>query len=250
MLLRDKVAIVTGAASKRGIGRAIANLFADHGARIVVLDLDESGARLAASALPERGHLGFACDVTDRDRCIAVAAVVIGELGGIDILVNNAGVTSPKKSMDIEAGDFDRVIDVNLRGALNMSQAVIPHMRRKRAGSIINLSSVSAQRGGGIFGGAHYSAAKAGILGLTKAMAREFAPDNIRFNAICPSLIDTDITGGALTPERRAEIARDIPMGRVGEAREVAGCALFLASDLSSYCTGTEIDVNGGSHIH
>jgi NAD(P)-dependent dehydrogenase (short-subunit alcohol dehydrogenase family) len=123
-------------------------------------------------------------------------------------------------------------------------------MRRHKSGSIINMSSVSAQRGGGVFGGTVYSAAKAAILGYTKACARELGPDNIRVNAICPSMIDTDITGGALTDDRRNDILATIPMGRIGTAREVAGCALFLASDLSSYVTGTEIDINGGSHIH
>ncbi|MCB1419562.1 MAG: SDR family oxidoreductase, partial [Notoacmeibacter sp.] len=131
-----------------------------------------------------------------------------------------------------------------------MSQAVIPHMRSRKTGSIVNLSSVSAQRGGGIFGGPHYSAAKAGVLGLTKAMARELAPDNVRANAICPGFIATDITAGKLTPEMRAQVLAGIPMGRAGEASDVAGCALFLASDLSAYCTGTEVDVNGGSLIH
>ena len=129
-------------------------------------------------------------------------------------------------------------------------QAVIPAMRAQKSGSIINLSSVSAQRGGGIFGGPHYSAAKAGVLGLTKAMARELAPDNVRVNAICPGFIATDITAGKLSEEKLAAVIAGIPMGRAGEASEVAGCALFLASDLSSYCTGTEVDVNGGSLIH
>jgi NAD(P)-dependent dehydrogenase (short-subunit alcohol dehydrogenase family) len=250
MLLKDKVAIVTGAASKRGIGRAIADVFAENGARVVILDLDESASRLAAAALRGQGHRGFACDVVDRDRCIALAAVIIGDLGGIDILVNNAGITSPKRFMDIDEGDLDSILDVNLRGTVNMCQAVIPHMRRRKSGAIVNLSSVSAQRGGGIFGGPHYSAAKGAVLSLTRAMARELGPDNIRVNAICPSLIDTDIVGGAMTPERRAEITAGIPLGRIGEAREVGGAALFLASDLASYCTGSTVDVNGGSHIH
>ena len=123
-------------------------------------------------------------------------------------------------------------------------------MRKNRLGSIINISSVSAQRGGGIFGGPHYSAAKAGILGLTKAMARELAPENIRVNAICPGFIATDITAGKLTPEMLDGIIKSIPMARVGEASDVAGCALFLASDLSAYVTGSEVDVNGGQLIH
>ena len=137
-----------------------------------------------------------------------------------------------------------------MRGTLNMSQAVIPQMREQQSGSIINLSSVSAQRGGGIFGGPHYSAAKAGILGLTKAMARELAPDGIRSNAICPGFISTDITAGKLTQESLDNILAGIPMGRTGTTDDVAGCVLFLASTLSAYVTGSEIDVNGGSLIH
>jgi len=139
---------------------------------------------------------------------------------------------------------------VNLLSTLNMSQAVIPHMRDRKTGKLVNMSSVSAQRGGGIFGGPHYSAAKAGVLGLTKAMARELAPDGIRSNAICPGFIATDITAGKLTNEMKAQILEGIPMGRAGEASDVAGCALFLASDLSAYVTGSEVDVNGGSLIH
>jgi NAD(P)-dependent dehydrogenase (short-subunit alcohol dehydrogenase family) len=148
--------------------------------------------------------------------------------------------------------NYDAVLDVNLRGTLYMTQAVLAAMRSQKAGSIINMASVSAQRGGGIFGGPHYSAAKGGVLGLTKAAARELAPDNIRVNAICPSLIDTDIVHSmpGWTAQRQAEVMASIPMGRAGTAREVAGCCLFLASDLSSYVTGSEIDVNGGSHIH
>ena len=170
--------------------------------------------------------------------------------GQIDILVNNAGITQPLKIMDIAPENYDAVLDVNLRGTLYMSQACIPAMRGKKSGSIVNLSSVSAQRGGGVFGGPHYSAAKAGILGLTKAMARELAPDQIRVNAICPGFIATDITAGKLTAEMKEMILAGIPMGRAGEASDVAGCALFLASDLAAYCTGSEVDVNGGSLIH
>jgi NAD(P)-dependent dehydrogenase (short-subunit alcohol dehydrogenase family) len=175
---------------------------------------------------------------------------VIAAWGRIDVLVNNAGITQPLKIMDIGPANYDAVLDVNLRGTLYMTQAVIPQMRDQKSGSVVNLSSVSAQRGGGIFGGPHYSAAKAGVLGLTKAMARELAPANVRVNAICPGFIATDITAGKLTPEMMTTILDGIPMGRAGDARDVAGCALFLASDLSAYCTGTEVDVNGGSLIH
>ncbi|MBB4008238.1 SDR family NAD(P)-dependent oxidoreductase [Allorhizobium taibaishanense] len=248
-LLKGKFAIVTGAASARGLGKATAKLFADHGATVAILDLDADAAKAAAADLGAE-HVGLACNVTDKAACDAAVADLNKRWGRIDILVNNAGITQPLKIMEIGPGNYDAVLDVNLRGTLYMSQAVIPGMREQKSGSIVNLSSVSAQRGGGIFGGPHYSAAKAGVLGLTKAMARELAPSNIRVNAICPGFIATDITAGKLTPDMLGTIIESIPMGRAGEASDVAGCALFLASDLSSYCTGTEVDVNGGSLIH
>ena len=248
-LLEGRAAIVTGAASPRGLGKATARLFAEHGGRVALLDLDAQKAAQAAAEIGD-GHLGLACDVTRRPECDAAVAAVEDAFGQIDVLVNNAGITQPLKMMEIGPDDYDAVLDANLRGTLNMSQAVIPHMRGRGAGSVVNMSSVSAQRGGGVFGGPHYSAAKAGILGLTRAMARELAPDGIRVNAICPGFIDTDITAGRITDEMREQIRSAIPMGRVGEASDVAGCALFLACDLSAYVTGSEVDVNGGSHIH
>jgi NAD(P)-dependent dehydrogenase (short-subunit alcohol dehydrogenase family) len=248
-LLDGRTAIITGAASARGLGKAMAKLFAEHGARIAVLDLDAAQADDVAAEIGD-GNIGLACDVTRKQDCDDAVATVLKTLGKIDILVNNAGITQPLKIMDISHENYDAVMDVNLLGTLNMSQSVIPHMRERKTGKLINISSVSAQRGGGIFGGPHYSAAKAGILGLTKAMARELAPDGIRSNAICPGFIATDITGGNLTAEMMDMILEGIPMGRAGEASDVAGCALFLASDLSAYVTGSEVDVNGGSLIH
>ena len=248
-LLEGQTAIVTGAASPRGLGLATARLFAEQGATVAILDLDQSAAEKTAAELGG-GHVGLACDVTDKEACERVVAELLGQWEKIDILVNNAGITQPLKIMDVAPGNYDAVTDVNLRGTLYMSQAVIPHMRDRKSGSIINMSSVSAQRGGGIFGGPHYSAAKAGILGLTKAMARELAPFNVRSNAICPGFIATDITAGKMTDEMMETVLAGIPMGRAGKADEVAGCCLFLASGLSSYVTGSEIDVNGGSLIH
>ena len=166
------------------------------------------------------------------------------------MLINNAGISQPLKIMDIEPKNYDAVLDVNLRGTLYMSQAAIPQMRPGEAGSIVCMSSVSAQRGGGIFGGPHYSAAKGGVLGLAKAMARELGPDNIRVNSVTPGLIQTDITAGKLTDELKVEIAKGIPLNRLGVADDVANACLFLASDLSSYITGAVIDVNGGMLIH
>jgi NAD(P)-dependent dehydrogenase (short-subunit alcohol dehydrogenase family) len=249
MLLDDKVCLITGAASLRGIGRATAKLFAQHGAKVVILDLDAGQAEEAARSLGE-GHLGLACNVTDKAACEAAAAEVVARLSRIDVLINNAGITQPLKFMEIEPGNYDAVLDVNLRGTLYMSQAVVPQMRKQQSGSIVCMSSVSAQRGGGIFGGPHYSAAKGGVLGLGKAMARELGPDTVRVNSITPGLIQTDITGGKLTDELKIEIAKGIPLGRLGVADDVANACLFLASDLSSYITGAVIDVNGGMLIH
>ena len=249
MLLKGKTAVISGAASPRGIGLATARMFADHGAHIAILDLDGTSAQAAAESLGS-GHIGIACDVTDRDACEKAAAATISAFGQVDILVNNAGITQPVKIMDIAPSNWDVVLDVNLRGVLYLSQAFIPHMRGRRRGSIACMSSVSAQRGGGIFGGPHYSAAKAGVLGLAKAMARELGPDGIRVNSVTPGLIQTDITGGKLTDAMRQDILKGIPLNRLGDATDVAGAFLFLASDLSAYITGAVIDVNGGMLIH
>jgi NAD(P)-dependent dehydrogenase (short-subunit alcohol dehydrogenase family) len=249
MLLAGKVAVISGAASPRGIGLATARLFAQHGARVAILDLDETAAQDAADGLGGAHH-GFACDATSRDACESAVRRTLEAFGQVDVLINNAGVTQPLKLMEIGAKDWDAVMDVNLRGVFNLSQALVPHMRERRRGSIACMSSVSAQRGGGIFGGPHYSAAKAGVLGLAKAMARELGPDGIRVNCVTPGLIQTDITGGKLTDDMRREILRGIPLNRLGSADDVAGVYLFLASDLSAYVTGAVIDVNGGMLIH
>jgi NAD(P)-dependent dehydrogenase (short-subunit alcohol dehydrogenase family) len=249
MLLANKVAVVSGGASLRGIGLATARMMAAHGARIAILDLDQAASEEAAASLGQ-GHRGFACNVTSLESCQAAADQVIAAFGQADILVNNAGITQPLKFLEVKPQNYDAVMDVNLRGVLYLSQAFIPHMRGRRQGSIMCTSSVSAQRGGGIFGGPHYSASKAGVLGLAKAMAREFGGDGIRVNCVTPGLIQTDITGGKLTDDMRSEITKGIPLNRLGVADDVAGAFVFLASDLSSYITGAVIDVNGGMLIH
>jgi NAD(P)-dependent dehydrogenase (short-subunit alcohol dehydrogenase family) len=249
LLLQGKTAVISGAASRRGIGLATARVFAEHGAKVIILDVDLNAAHDAASSLGA-GHLGLRCDVTDAEACKSAVASTIDRFGTIDILINNAGITQPVKTLEIDSKSWDRIMDVNLRGVLYLSQAVIPHMRKRRSGSIACMSSVSAQRGGGIFGGPHYSAAKAGVLGLAKAMAREFGVDGIRVNCVTPGLIETDITGDKLTPAMKADIVKGIPLNRLGAATDVANVYLFLASDLSAYITGAVIDVNGGMLIH
>ena len=248
MLLTNKIALVTGGAGLNGLGFATARMMAEQGARVVILDLERANPAAAAALLGE-GHLGLVADVTDKASCEAAAAV-LKAYGRIDVLVNNAGITQPRKTLDISGADYDAVLDVSLRGTLYMSQAVLPAMREQKAGAIVCISSVSAQRGGGILGGPHYSAAKAGVLGLARAMAREYGNDNVRINCVTPGLIATDINKGLIPPERMAGILEQIPLNRIGEPKDVAGCVVFLASDLAKYLTGVTLDVNGGMLIH
>jgi len=249
MLLEDKVAVITGGAGINGLGFATARLMASQGAKVAILDLARAEPAAAAARLGA-DHLGLVADVTDKAACDAATAQVLQAFGRIDILVNNAGITQAVRTLEITGADYDRILDVSLRGTLYMSQAVLPAMRGQRSGSIVCISSVSARRGGGIFGGPHYSAAKAGVLGLARAMAREFGSEGIRVNCICPGLIETDITQGKLSPQRKKEIESTIPLARLGRADDVAGACVFLASELSGYCTGITLDVNGGMLIH
>jgi len=248
-LLQGKAAIVTGGASPRGVGLACAQLFAEHGARVLILDLDADAAASAATSLPGPGHFGLRGNVTDKPDCEAAAALAAQRFGRIDILVNSAGIASPQRLMEVTPEMYSLVMDVNMRGTLYMTQAVVPAMRRQHRGSIVNISGAAAQCGGA-FSGAHCAAAKAATLGYTQAAARELGPDNIRVNAICPNFIDTVIAAATLSPERVEAVIASVPMGRLGHAHEVAGCALFLASELSSFVTGSQVGVNGGSHLH
>lgn len=249
VLLQGRVAIITGAARARGIGKATARLFAEHGARIAILDLEaEAPAATAAEIGPE--HLGIDCDVRDKASCGLAVARVLDWAGRIDVLVNNAGITQRRATVDITPEDYDLVTDVSLRGTLQMSQSVIPHMRSRRSGAIVCVSSLSALQGGGVFGGPHYCAAKAGVLGLARAMAKELGPDNIRVNAVAPGLTITDFSRSGASDESKDEAARSYPLGRAGRPSEIASVCLFLASELSSYVTGVTIDVNGGAFIH
>ena len=248
--LDGRVALISGAGRARGIGKATAQMMIDHGAHVVLLDLDEAEAQAAAQEIAGGGGraIGLACDVRklqDCERAVQRATEWAG--GGLDILVNNAGVTQRRPLQDITAGDYDLVTDVVLRGTLNLSQAALPHL--KPGASIVCVSSLSAQQGGGIFGGAHYCAAKAGVLGLVRAMARELGPRNVRVNAVAPGLILTDFSRSGSTDEDKHTIARNWPLARAGSPSEVAGAILFLASDLASYVTGTTLDVNGGAHM-
>lgn len=249
MQLKDQVAIITGGASLRGIGWATAKRFAGEGARIVILDLDKAAAEQAARAIGPV-HLGLACDVRDETACRSAVQKVLDTFGQVDILVNNAGVSQSHRLMDSTQQDYDLVMDVSVRGAYNMSRAVVPAMRTRQSGAIVCMGSVAAQRGGGILGGPHYSAAKGAIQALAKAMARELALDGIRSNAIAPGMTDTELLVGKIDDAGKRRVAESIPLGRLASANDIANACLFLASDQSAYITGVVLDVSGGLHIH
>lgn len=251
MTLKGKIAIVTGAGSEKGIGQASALVLAQKGATVVVTDIDLSGAERTAQAVRQHGveALALRVDVTNAREVGTLVEKTLREFKRIDILVNVAGITQPVSVLDTTEADWDRVLAVNLKGTFLCSKAVLPTMMAQKFGRIVNLSSVSGKRGGGVYGGAHYSAAKAGILGFSKALAREVAAFGITVNSVAPGLIATDIRGGLEPPERQLEMSKDIPCKRMGTPEEVAASIAFLASDEAAYITGEEIDINGGSHM-
>ena len=191
-------------------------------------------------------HLGYVCDVRDRAACTATVDEIAERCGRVDVLIGNAGVVHGSRILDISRAEYDEVVDTSLRGNFQMSQAVIPHLRARGEGAIVLISSIAGQVGGGLFGSSHYASAKSGLFGLAKALARELAPEGIRANAIAPGVIDNNFSKGRMTREIKDEVAKKVPMGRLGTSEEVAKCCLFLGSDLSSYVTGTVLSVNGG----
>lgn len=248
MLLKDKVVIVTGGGSPNGMGKATARLFSQHGARLAIVDIVEALAGQAAADIGV-AHRGYACDVSDHAACVALAARVLQDFGRIDGLVNFAGISRSTRFLEVTPHEVQQVFDINLRGTMNICQAVVPLMSES-GGAIVCIGSMAGERGGGVFGGVHYSASKSGVHGMAKAMARELAPRKIRVNAIAPGLIQTDIFAGKLTDGDKAQIVATIPLGRIGLVEDVAHACLYLASDWSSFVTGVVLDVNGGQHIH
>ena len=243
-LLTDKTALVTGAA--RGIGKAIALKFAQEGANIAFTDLviDENGkateAEIAALGVKAKGYASNAADFAQSEE---VVKLVKEDFGSVDILVNNAGITKDGLMLRMTEQQWDAVIGVNLKSAFNFIHAAIPVMMRQRGGSIINMASVVGVHGNA--GQANYAASKAGMIALAKSVAQEMGPKGIRANAIAPGFIDTAMTQ-ELSDEVRKEWMNQIPLRRGGTVEDVANCALYLASDLSSYVSGQVIQVDGG----
>ncbi len=240
-----KVALVTGGGS--GIGAAAARGLAAAGAYVAILDRNREAAEaIAAEIAGNSGKAaGHMLDVADAAAFAKLAGTVAGQAGGIDVLVNSAGTITRHTIARMPAEAWERVIAVNLRGPFNGIQAVLPHLRARGGGAVVNIASVAGRRIS-FGGGAHYSASKAGLLGLTRHAAYELAPDHIRVNAVCPGPTATPFSGNMPSAEQKAARAKKIPLGRMVEPEDIADAVLFLASDRARMCTGIALDVDGG----
>lgn len=246
-MLENKVALVTGAG--RGIGRAIAIALAKEGAEVVVnYNGSEERAKEVKQTIEENGGKAsiYKCNVSDFEACEAMIKDIVKEHGRLDILVNNAGITKDGLIMKMKEEDFDSVLNVNLKGTFNTIRHSVRQMLRQKSGKIINISSVSGILGNA--GQANYAASKAGVIGLTKTMARELGSRGITVNAIAPGFVDTEMTG-VLSEEIRENACRQIILGRFGKPEDIANVAVFLASDKADYITGQVISVDGGMNV-
>ncbi len=239
--LAGKVALVTG--GSRGIGLAIGRALAEAGARVAVVARSAEGAVKAAAELPGEGHRGYGCDVSDPAQVAATVALAESEVGPVDILVNNAGITRDNLLIRMKDGEFDEVIATNLKGAFNLTRAVSRGMMKRREGVILNITSVVGLIGNA--GQANYAASKAGLVGLTKSVAKELASRGIRCNAIAPGFIRTDMTS-ELSQSQVDALKQLIPLGALGEADDVAEVARFLVGPAARYITGQVLSVDGG----
>ena len=243
MSFEGKVVLVTGAS--RGIGRAIAETFVARGAKVIGTATSESGAEAISSYLGANGK-GFALNVVDAQSIDSVLASIRAEFGEIDILVNNAGITRDNLLMRMKDDEWQDILNTNLTSVFRLSKAVMRAMMKKRFGRIITIGSVVGTMGNA--GQANYAAAKAGLIGFSKSLAREVASRGITVNVVAPGFIETDMTR-ALTEDQRAGILTQVPASRIGEAKEIASAVAFLASDEASYITGETLHVNGGMYM-
>jgi 3-oxoacyl-[acyl-carrier protein] reductase len=241
---QTQTALVTGAS--RGIGRAIALTLAQQGFRVVGTATSPAGAEAITEALAPLGGRGLVLNVNDAPACEAAVEVLVKEFAGLHVLVNNAGITRDTLAMRMKDEDWDAVLDTNLKAVFRMSRAVIRPMMKQRYGRIINITSVVGASGNA--GQANYAAAKAGVAGLTRALARELGSRQITVNCVAPGFIATDMTE-VLPEAQKAALLQQIPAGRLGTPEEVAHAVAFLASPLAGYVTGTELHVNGGMYM-
>ena len=243
-----RVAIVTG--SGRGIGRAIAERFAADGASVVVADLNAETAGDVARSIGASGGTAIAVptDVTDPGAADALAAAAVERFGRIDVLVNNAGILRMTRAADVSPEEWHLVIDANLTGSFLCARAAYPALKATGRGRIVNVASM-AGRATSTLGGVHYTTAKAGVLGLTRHLAREWAIDGITVNAISPGIVDTPMVRGSIDEARMARVLASIPLGRLAEPAEIASLVTFLASDEAAYITGANVDIHGGELI-
>jgi NAD(P)-dependent dehydrogenase (short-subunit alcohol dehydrogenase family) len=239
--------VVTGAGS--GIGEGIATELAHHGATVALIDIDPDKAGLVAAALPQslQDHIVVAADVSSPSDVGSAFEYVYGRFGRIDVLINNAGIADVRDFWDITEEDWDRVFAVNARGTFSCTRAVIPHMMKQRFGRVVNISSTAGVNGTPRH--SHYSASKAAVIGMSRALAKEVADRNVTVNCIAPGLIDTPLAHDVVTPELRAWAIERIPMGRMGSVADIAYAASFLASDEAGFITGQTLSPNGGSVI-
>ncbi len=242
---KNQTALITGAG--QGMGKAVALALAREGANIAVNDLNPDAANATAAELKNSGinAISVPADVTDKADVQNMTQQTIDHFDALHILINNAGILYPTKVIDIPEDEWDRVISVNLKGTFLCSQAVLPFMQKTGSGRIVNFSSTAGKNISTV-GGAHYTAAKAGILGFTRHLAKEVAQHNITVNAVCPGLIDTDMVRNTISPERQQAYANSFPISRLGAPEEVADLVTFLCSDKAAYITGASIDINGG----
>ncbi|WP_454006652.1 3-oxoacyl-ACP reductase FabG [Alcaligenes sp. Marseille-Q7550] len=242
--LSGKTALVTGAS--RGIGQAIAKELMARGAKVIGTATSESGAQAISAALDQNGSRGVVVNVDDAQACEALIQELSKDDGGPHILVNNAGITRDNLAMRMKDEDWDAVIQTNLSAVFRLARAVVRPMMKARWGRIISITSVVGESGNP--GQANYAAAKAGVAGMSRALARELGSRNITVNCVAPGFIDTDMTR-SLTPEQSAAILSQIPLGRLGSAEDIANAVAFLAGPQAQYITGSTIHVNGGMHM-
>jgi 3-oxoacyl-[acyl-carrier protein] reductase len=243
--LKGKTAIVTGAG--QGMGLAVALKLASLGANLAINDVDSSRADTAVKEVASAGGqaISVITDITCKADVTAMVGKVVEAFGSLHILINNAGILYPTSVAEMPEEEWDRVIKVNLKGTFLCAQAVLPAMKEAGWGRIVNFSSTAGKNVSTV-GGAHYTASKAGVLGFTRHLAKEVAPDGITVNAVCPGLIDTEMVRATIDDARTQAYAAGFPISRLGQPQEVADLVAFLASDQASYITGASLDINGG----